>query len=89
MTKAPEIERSILGWLSEIVGPSVAQTVDPEASFFDYGVDSLALVRLGAYLSERLGKTVSDEMILDHPTPRELAGFLAEPSSPELSSDRP
>jgi acyl carrier protein len=42
MTTASEIERSILGWLAEIVGPSVAQTVDPESSFFDYGVDSLA-----------------------------------------------
>jgi 4-hydroxyphenylalkanoate synthase len=78
MTTAPEIERSILGWLSEIVGPSVAQTVDPEASFFDYGVDSLAVVKLCAYLSERLGKTVSDDMILDHPTPRALAEFLAD-----------
>jgi acyl carrier protein len=81
MTTAPEIERSILGWLSEIVGPSAAQTVDPESSFFDYGVDSLALVRLGAYLSELLGKSVSDDMILDHPTPRGLAAFLADPPS--------
>ena len=40
MTTAPEIEQSILGWLSEIVGPSVAQTVDTEASLFDYGVNS-------------------------------------------------
>jgi acyl carrier protein len=89
MTTAPEIERSILGWLSEIVGPSVAQTVDPELSFFNYGVDSLALVRLGAYLSEWLGMTVSDDMIFDHQTPRALAEFLADPPSPEMPSDGP
>jgi acyl carrier protein len=89
MTTAREIERSILGWLSEIVGPSGVQTIDPKSSFLDYGVDSLALVRLGTYLSERLGKTVSDDMILDHPTPRGLAEFLADPPSPEMSSDGP
>ncbi len=82
MMTAPEIERSIIGWLAEIVGPSVEQTVDPESSFFDYGVDSLALVKLGVYLSEQLGKTVSDDMIFDYPTPRKLAEFLADPGPP-------
>jgi acyl carrier protein len=80
MTTAPEIERSIVDWLSEIVGPGVAQTVDPESSFFDYGADSLALVKLGAYLGELFEKTVSVDMIFDHPTPRALAEFLADPS---------
>jgi 4-hydroxyphenylalkanoate synthase len=81
MTTAPQIEQSILSWLSEIVGPSVAQTVDRESSFFDYGADSLALVRLGAHLSELFGKTVSVDMIFDHPTPRALAEFLADQPS--------
>jgi acyl carrier protein len=89
MTTASEIERAILGWLSEVVGPSGAHAVDPESSFLDYGVDSLALVRLGAYLSEWLGRTVSDDMILDHQTPRELAEFLADPASHKTSSDAP
>ena len=80
MTTAPEIERSIVDWLSEIVGPGAVQTVDPESSFFDYGADSLALVRLGAYLGELFEKTVSVDMIFDHPTPRALAKFLADPS---------
>jgi acyl carrier protein len=80
MTTAPEIERSIVDWLSEIVGPGIAQTVDPESSFFDYGADSLALVKLGAYLGELFEKTVSVDMIFDHPTPRALAEFLADPS---------
>jgi acyl carrier protein len=80
MTTAPEIERSIVDWLSEIVGPGVAQTVDPESSFFDYGADSLALVKLGAYLGELFEKTVSVDMIFDHPTPRALAEFLADQS---------
>jgi acyl carrier protein len=79
MTTAPEIERSILGWLSEIVGPDAAQQVDPESSFFEYGADSLALVRLGVHLSQLFDKTVSVDMIFDHPTPRALADFLADP----------
>ena len=63
MTTASEIERAILGWLSEVVGPSGAHAVDPQESFSsDYRVDSLALVRLGAYLSEWLGRTVSDDI---------------------------
>jgi acyl carrier protein len=77
MTAAREIERWILHWLSDLVGPNVAPTIDPQEPFFTYGVDSLALVRLGAQLSEWLGETVSDEMMFDHPTPRELAEFLA------------
>jgi acyl carrier protein len=84
MTTAPEIERSILGWLSGIVGPVAAQTIHPESSFFDYGADSLALVRLGAYLNELYGKVVSADDIFDHPTPRALADFLADPSIERL-----
>jgi acyl carrier protein len=84
MTTAPEIERSILGWLSEIVGPGTAQAIDPESSFFDYGADSLALVRLGAYLSELFDKNVSVDEIFEHPTPRALAQFLADPSLGKL-----
>jgi acyl carrier protein len=77
MTTAPEIERSILAWMSEIVGPDVAKPLDPESSFFDYGADSLTLVRLGAHLSELIEKDVSVDEIFDHPTPRALADFLA------------
>jgi acyl carrier protein len=78
MTTAPEIERSILCWLSEIVGPDATQAVDPESSFFDFGADSLALVRLGAHLGELFEKNVSVDEIFDHPTPRALAEFLAD-----------
>jgi acyl carrier protein len=78
MTTAPEIERSILRWLAEIVGPGTTQEVDPESSFFDYGADSLALVRLGAHLGDLFEKSVSVDDIFDHPTPRALAEFLAD-----------
>jgi acyl carrier protein len=77
MTTASEIEGWILRWLSDLVGPNVANRIDPQAPFFAYGVDSLALVKLGAQLSEWLGKTVSNDMMFDHASPRELAEFLA------------
>ena len=86
MITALEIEQRILRWTSEIVGPNFAQTVDPQESFFAYGIDSLAMVALGVQLSEWLGRTVSVDMISDHSTPRELAEFLADPSPPEVSS---
>jgi acyl carrier protein len=89
MTTALEIERRILLWLSDIVGPSFTQTIDPQVSFFAYGMDSLAMVALGAQLSELLGTTVSVDAIFDHATPRELAEFLAGPSPPEMSSVEP
>jgi len=79
MTTALEIERRILRWLSGIVGPNLAQTVDPQVSFFAYGLDSLAMVMLGDELSELLGKTIPVDMIFDHSTPRALAEFLAKP----------
>jgi acyl carrier protein len=89
VTTAIEIEQHILRWLTDIVGPNLAQTVDPQVSFFAYGVDSLAMVMLGAQLSELLGRTVTDDMIFDHATPRDLAEFLAHPPLPEMSSVRP
>jgi len=86
VTAAVEIEQHILRWLSDIVGPNLAQTVDPQASFFGYGVDSLAMVMLAAQLSELLGRTVTADMIFDHATPRDLAEFLAHPPLPDVSS---
>jgi len=86
MITALEIERMILRWLSDIVGPKLAQSVDPQESFFAYGVDSLAMVNLGTQLSESLRRSVSVDMILDHSTPRELAEFLADPPLPGTSS---
>ena len=89
MRTALEIERRILRLLSDIVDPNFAQTVDPQVSFFAYGMDSLAMVALGVQLSELLERTVTVDMIFDHSTPRELSEFLADPSSPEMWSVGP
>jgi acyl carrier protein len=77
MTTALEIERMILRWLSGVVGPKLGKSIDPQESFFAYGIDSLAMLNLGIQLSESLQRSVSVEEMLDHATPRELAEFLA------------
>jgi acyl carrier protein len=81
MRSVLEIEQFILRSLSDIIGKDSAKTIDPQASFFDYGVDSLASVKLTAELSEFLGRYVSADMIIEYSTPRQLAEFLASPSS--------
>jgi acyl carrier protein len=77
MTSAPDIEQFILRCLPDIIDSDSVRTLDPQASFFDYGLDSLASVKLTAQLSEFLRRYVSTEMILEHSTPRRLAEFLA------------
>lgn len=78
MPTALDIERRILQWLSNKVGPDFAQTIDPQQPFFNYGLDFLAMVTLEAELSELVGRAVSTEAIFDYETPRDLANYLAD-----------
>ncbi len=77
MIAAPEIEQLILRSLSDVVGRNLTQSFDPETPFFDYGIDSLAAVRLMARFGELLDRYMSVDLIFDYPTPRALAQFLA------------
>jgi acyl carrier protein len=72
-----EIERWLVCWLTNVLGPDFAHLVDPNESFFTYGLDSLAAVQLTMQLSEQLGAEVSIEAIFDHPSITELAEFLS------------
>jgi acyl carrier protein len=76
-----KIEKWIVRRLSELIGPKFSKSIDPKATFFQYGLDSLAMVMLSEQLSELTGMVVSIEMIFDHPTPRELAEFLGKERS--------
>ncbi|MEM7049092.1 MAG: beta-ketoacyl synthase N-terminal-like domain-containing protein [Acidobacteriota bacterium] len=47
-----------------------------DESFFDLGGDSLMALRLTAVLSQDLGRSVSPEVLVQHPTVRKLAASL-------------
>jgi acyl carrier protein len=87
MIAALEIEQMILRCLSDVVGPNFPQSFDPQTPFFNYGIDSLAAVRLMARLSELLDRYVPVDLIFDYPTPRALAKLLA--NSPSLAIPDP
>ena len=50
---------------------------EPEADFFDLGLDSSGLVQLQQRLSRRLEREVSTDQLLLHANVRELAAALA------------
>ncbi|MEL6776868.1 MAG: SDR family NAD(P)-dependent oxidoreductase [Cyanobacteria bacterium J06597_16] len=52
--------------------------IEPTASFFDMGMDSLMAVELKNQLDIRLGKPVASTVIFEYPTIQALAAHLAE-----------
>lgn len=73
-----EILTFITGWLSQLLGQPVA----PDANFGALGMDSLDAVNLADALADRLGRDeVPVATILEHPTPRSLADWLAHETS--------
>lgn len=71
-TPANETEEMICEAFAEVFGVA---TVGAEASFFELGGNSLKGIVLLAALLKR-GQSVSMKELLDHPTPRALAGLL-------------
>lgn len=55
-----------------------ASTIDPSSPFNELGIDSLDAVTLTGELEGHLGLTIDPAELFDHPTPRDLAAFLAE-----------
>jgi acyl carrier protein len=80
-----EYEQLVLRCLSETIDVNHAQSIDPQVTFFDYGIDSVAAVSLIARLSDLLGIYLPAEIVFDYTTPRELAEFLANSASVAIS----
>jgi acyl carrier protein len=55
-----------------------ASEIDPSSPFNELGIDSLDAVTLTGELEGHLGLTIDPAELFDHPTPRDLAAFLAE-----------
>lgn len=64
------------------------QEVDPDAGFFDLGVDSLMSIRITRKLEDTLGISLPVTALFDHATPSALAGHLLELLSPAALSGR-
>lgn len=71
------IERFIILRLAELRKRDPA-TIDPQRPFNELGIDSLDAVTLTGELEDRLGGAIDPAELFDHPTPRDLAAFLAE-----------
>lgn len=72
-----ELEAWIIAWLAPKMG--VAPTsLDPQAAFTDYGLDSMVAVGLSGELEQLLGRAVSPSVAWEYPTIAELARHLAD-----------
>jgi acyl carrier protein len=77
-----EIDSFIRTWMKE----QLEQDVDSGANFAAVGMDSLDAVQLTDELAQFVGaEELPVSLILDHPTPRELAEHLASLELEEIA----
>ncbi|MFF8507419.1 type I polyketide synthase [Streptomyces sp. NPDC015492] len=69
------------------LGHAELEDVPADSLFGDIGFDSLAAIELGAALTGATGLEVPSSLVLDHPTPRELAAHLAAARTAADSDD--
>ncbi|HVJ94566.1 MAG TPA: beta-ketoacyl synthase N-terminal-like domain-containing protein, partial [Labilithrix sp.] len=87
-------EASIREWLTRAVATktgSAIDSVDPDAPFAQYGLDSKATVELSGELSDWLKRPLAPSLVYAHPTIAQLARWLAssDASSSDASSSEP
>jgi acyl-CoA synthetase (AMP-forming)/AMP-acid ligase II/acyl carrier protein len=86
-TGAPGLRPWLLGWLADRLQIPVAR-LDPDESFASYGMDSVTAEALAAALAERLGTTVPQTIVWDHPTPSRLLAALIGAAPPPAQAPR-
>ena len=79
--RTDDIEAWLVRLLAERLNTS-SESIDPCEPFVSYGLTSREAVVLSGELEEWLGRTLSQTLVWDHPTIRELARFLAEDAAP-------
>ena len=73
-----ELERLVRDELAEFLGFGGAGEIDPSEGFAELGFDSLMAVDFKTVLEKKLLATLRTTLLFDHPSPRELASFLAD-----------
>ncbi|TDC58882.1 SDR family NAD(P)-dependent oxidoreductase [Micromonospora sp. KC207] len=71
-----ELLRVIRTEVAEVLGHASPDAVDQSQAFRDAGFDSLTAIELRNRLGAVLGTSLPATVVFDHPTPRDLAGFL-------------
>ncbi|MER5432230.1 type I polyketide synthase [Streptomyces sp. NPDC002588] len=67
------------------LGFVTGESIDPDLTFENLGVDSVGLTQISAGLSRATGLRLTYRLMFRYPTPAELAGFLRQ----ELAGTRP
>lgn len=75
-TPGEGVPKALLVALQEVAREQLGRDVDPDVHLADLGLDSLAAAELASTLADRLGRPVSAEVVLDHPTLADLAVAL-------------
>ena len=63
------------------------ELISPNSSFDSLGLDSLTTLELARRLSNTLGKTLSSNAIIDHPTPSTLTSYIINMMTTNLAGD--
>nr|QLG04869.1 PulH [Streptomyces sp.] len=63
--------------------------IDADDAFMDYGVDSIVGVRLIHEINERLGVDLATTDLFDHPSVRQLTGYILDEHRPRAAASAP
>ncbi|SFO58974.1 MULTISPECIES: acyl carrier protein [Actinomadura] len=75
-------ERQLVTALTDSIREQVGRTIPVDASFFEAGLDSAAMIGVSARLRRRIGREPPISAFFEHPTVRALAVFIAGSAEP-------
>nr|BAA76543.1 polyketide synthase [Micromonospora griseorubida] len=80
-----DLLRTVLETVATVQGLPSAETVDPDLTFKEQGLESYAAVEFRNRLRARVGLSLPATLVYDFPTPTAVAGFLGDQLHPRES----